>query len=278
VLIRTVPRSTAVPLLIVWNVLLVLSGLGVFATLAGCAASLADPSAPVPVRVAGFVASLAWSLPFALVIAGRTRWLRTRGIYESYACLREAVSASFSRPAVGPPESEELLRWLERHNLQSATFATVYEYARGRRQSAPEGEEEFRWLADVMYRLLASNLHRTTTHVRGAYHPARALGITLIAVTAAAAGAATLAWALGPVGDLRAPGLTAAGLCTAMGVGLAMRRRWAVDLTLVALICGEAALVSAIAHGRVPADAAMLALVPVWTAIYLYRRRHWFER
>jgi hypothetical protein len=267
-----------VPLLIVWNVLLVLSGLGVFATLAGAGAWLTDTAAPMPVRIAGVLGSLAWSLPFALVLVGRTRWLRTRGIYESYACLREAVSASFRRPAVGTPESEELLRWLETHNLESATFATVYEYARRRRQTAPQGEQEFRWVADVMFRLLASDLHRTTTHVRGPYHPARTLGITLIAATAAAVGAATLAWALGPVGDLRVPGFTAAALCGAMAGGLFLRRRWAVDLTLMALVCGEVALVSALADGRLPSNAAVLAMLPVWSAIYLYRRRLWFQR
>jgi hypothetical protein len=38
------------------------------------------------------------------------------------------------------------------------------------------------------------------------------------------------------------------------------------------------ALLSALADGRLPANAAVLALAPVWTAIYLYRRRGWFER
>lgn len=266
------------PLLVVWNVLLVLSGLGVFATLAGSTQALTDASAPLPARIAGVLLSLAWSLPFAGVMAARTRWLRTRGIYESYACLREAVSASFRRPQVPRPESEQLLRWLETHNLQTATFATVYEYARGRRDKAPEGEQEFRWVADVMYRLLASDLHRATTHVRGPYHPARTLGITLIAAMAAAVGTATFAWALGAEGEVRTPGLTAAALCTIMAAGLFLRRRWAVDLTLVALGCGEVALVAALADGRVPANAALVALVPVWTAIYLYRRRGWFER
>ncbi|MDB4951239.1 MAG: hypothetical protein JWM27_3888 [Gemmatimonadetes bacterium] len=255
-----------------------LTGLGVFATLTGAALALSDAAASLGQRVAAFVVSLAWSVPFALVMAGRTRWLRTRGIYQSYACLREAVSASFARPAVAPPESEALLRWLETHNLQRATFLTVYEYAQERREAGPEGEREFRWVAEIMYRLLASDLHRHTAHVREAYHPGRSLGITLIAAVALAGGAATLAWALGPVGGLQRPGVTAAILCLAMGVGLLLRRRWAVDLSLAALLCGELALLSEMLTGQLPEWTGLFAFLPIWTALYLFRRRHWFER
>ena len=262
-------------LLIFWNVLLVLSGLGVFATVAGCAASLAD-SAPPAVRVAAFFASLAWSVPFALVMLARTRWLRTRGIYESYGCLREAVSASFRRPSVAAPDSEALLHWLETHGLQRATFPTVYEYARGRRRAAPEGEQEFRWVAEMMYRLLASDLHHHTAHVRGPYHPRRTLGISLIGAAGLVLGAASLVWALGPVGEARIAALTAGGLAIAIGVGVSMRLRWALHLALVALGCGTLSLLSLLATERLPASGVLLPLLTVAAAVHLFRRRAWF--
>jgi hypothetical protein len=271
----SVRPAAPVPLLVVWNVLLVLSGLGVFATVTGCAASLAG-GAPAAVRVEHFAAALTWSLPFALVMLGRTRWLRTRGIYESYACLREAVSASFHRPRVATPDSEELLHWLETHGLQRATFPTVYEYARGRRQAAPDGEREFRWVAEMMYRLLASDLHRHTAHVRGPYHPSRTLGISLIGAAGIVLGIAAFVWALGPVQGPRATGFAAAVLCTAIGAGVAMRLKWALHLALVALGCGALALMSLLATERLPASGAVLPLLAAAAAMHLFRRREWF--
>ena len=218
----------------------------------------------------------------ALIV--RTWWYRTRGIYISWRCFNEAIVAAIGRPPLSFEEVKALGTYSLERQVPGAPLDNLYHVARSRRHESPEAEDEFRRVADLLYRLYA-NVHQVSQHtILTRYRPqdyrlGAAFGWlwTLCGVTVLGFG--VLAGGVAPPTRLI---LAAAGAWGAsVGVGLARRWHWALLQGVLFLILVEAASVYTALTPRADELAGFIVpgmYIPPLIGFYLYRRRHWFLR
>ena len=215
----------------------------------------------------------------ALALALRARWYEQHAIYRSWSGLLEAMHASLWRPPLAREELEELRRYTSERHLEGVPVRELYEDARGRRGTAPAAEAEFRWLADLLFRYV-TNVHHVSAHtILTDYTPSRYRAGAFLAAGWALAGAALLlaGAVLIDAANLRVLAGALGCWTLVVGVGLYRRWRWALLQALAGLLLGEGLLVYCAVAGRLTNPAWGLAFyVPLFSGIYLFRRRRWF--
>jgi hypothetical protein len=215
----------------------------------------------------------------ALALALRARWYEQHAIYRSWPGLLEAMHASLWRPPLAREELEELRRYTTERHLEGVSVRELYEDARHRRGTTPAAEQEFRWLADLLFRYV-TNVHHVSAHtILTDYTPSRYRAGTLLALgwTLAGAGMVVVAVAALDASGPRVLGATLGCWTFVVGVGLYRRWRWALWQALAGLVLLEGVLVYGAIAGRLGDPAWALAFyVPLFSGIYLFRRRRWF--
>jgi hypothetical protein len=75
----------------------------------------------------------------------------------------EAVHASLGRVPLFRDELEELRRFALERDLADAPLKALYETAQRRRRDGADAEQEFRWLANLVFRFV-TNVHHVSAH------------------------------------------------------------------------------------------------------------------
>jgi hypothetical protein len=215
----------------------------------------------------------------ALALALRARWYEQHAIYRSWSGLLEAMHASLWRPPLAREELEELRRYTAERHLEGVAVRELYEHARDRRGSAPAAEQEFRWLADLLFRYV-TNVHHVSAHtILTDYTPTRYRAGALLALGWGLAGAAMAVAGVAVMHGSAMRVLAGALGCwtIVVSIGLYRRWRWALVQALAGLALVEGLLVYLAVAGRLAHPAWGLAFyVPLFSGIYLFRRRRWF--
>jgi len=200
-------------------------------------------------------------------------------IYHSWRGIIEAIQGSLGRLVLTAGEIGELRAFAQDHGLADAPLYELYEWARARRSEGPEAEREFRWLAELICRFL-TNVHHVSSHTVLADYSPESFRVARVLAGAWSAGAVGLVvWAAAAGGDILTRLLV--GLigvwAVIIGVGLLRRWRWALRQALGALAALEVLTWYVLVSGCAQSGFWVLGLyVPLFTGIYLYRRRHWF--
>lgn len=221
---------------------------------------------------------------FLFTLTLRTWWYRTRGIFVSWRCFVEALHATIGRPPLTREDIATLVQYSNERQAPDARLANLYQVAFSRRHESEDAEEEFRGIADLLFRYL-SNVHQVSQHtILTEYRPEQYRTGAVFGWLWAACGLGAIIAGL-VLGGIAAPGrvmLVAGGIWgVSVGVGLARRWRWALPQGVLFLILVEAA---SFYFATSPESDHLAALilpgfyVPLFMGIYLYRRRAWFWR
>lgn len=220
---------------------------------------------------------------FVGVLVFRSKWYRTRGIFVSWPCFLEAVSAAIGRPPFSRDELDALLKYAAERQDPTEPIANLYHVAYRRRRDDPEAELEFIWLANVLYKYV-SNVHQVSQHtILKEYAPARyrigaVFGWVWVAVGICGAITGLLVPGLSPA--VRTIIAAGGGWGLSIGVGLTRRWHWALLQGLLFLVAVETVSFYLIVTRKSDEPSGFLLLgvyVPVFLALYLYRRRAWFS-
>jgi hypothetical protein len=262
-----------------WYLVLLGTGLAGLAGTLLIGFALLDRTLASPESLLYTIAGLGLVALLALALALRARWYERHAIYRSWDGLVEAMHASLRRPPLARDELEELRRYAAERHLEGAPVRDLYEDARRRRAGSPSTEQEFRWLAELLFRYV-TNVHHVSAHtILTDYAPDRYRAGAMLALGWAAAGIVLLGaaaiWMEGPQRRL----LSAAAGCWTfvVGIGLHRRWRWALQQALAGLVLAEVTLIYLSATGWLSGPLWGLAFyVPLFSGVYLFRRRRWF--
>ena len=211
----------------------------------------------------------------ALYLAAALWWtvrlerLLAHGLYDSFHTLERAVWARLGRLRVREEDVLVLRAYVEGRGLsERVTLAEIYEHARERRGADALAEDEFRGVADAVYRFLVVHRHDVTDAMLRDLLPRAALFVAALALLGGAA-AALLAAGTGTAAE-RAARLTVGGYLLALARG--------VDVGQVAALWQGLAVAAAAALWVLHAGSAGLLALPLAFACMLWYGRRAPER
>lgn len=278
-MLGTPERGRFAAVRLAWSTVLVVTGLGGLSGALLIAAAFLDhtltPGDALRFTLVGF----GLLLILVLTAAARARWYENHAIYRSWRDLMEAVHASLGRVPLFHDELEELRRFALERDLADAPLKALYEMAQRRRRDGDEAEQEFRWLANLIFRFV-TNVHHVSAHTSLASFTPQGyrVGYVIAGGFLCAGLGLVAAGAIGPWGGEGRVALAAGGLWSVcVGVGLWRRWRWGWWQAFALLMLAEASLTWAAVEHRLQDPAWGVALyVPLLAALYLFRHRRWF--
>lgn len=291
---------------VLWNTLLVLTGVTCFAGLmiVIAAAGLDRALAPAD-RLPRALVGMSLCAPFLVVFSLRTLWLRRVGVTRSFADLREAVLASVSSPPLTLYDLDWLNAYATRMSLGIPTISArpfeealelepaairatrpawdsaleqVYQCAWQRRHQDETAAAEFARVADIAFRFLAADTHVRERTEPGPYHPDRFFVGRVSAAVFLLSGLLLIAQGIfGPV-RLMLTCVLAGVLALLVAAGIFSRWRWALFYAIGSLALAQLAIIYLLGLEALPRwIPSVVYPIPVYFGLYLYRRRRWFQ-
>jgi hypothetical protein len=278
-MLGTLGRDRFAAVRLAWGAVLVVTGVAGLSGALLIAAALLDrtltPGDALRFTLTGF----GLLLVLVLTAAARARWYENHAIYRSWRDLMEAVHASLGRVPLFRDELEELRRFALERDLADAPLKALYETAQRRRRDGADAEQEFRWLANLVFRFV-TNVHHVSAHTSlASFTPRGYRAGYVIAGGFICSGLGLLAvGAIGLWGGESRVALAAGGLWSmCVGTGLWRRWRWGWWQAFAFLVLAEASLIWAAARHLLQDPAWGVALsVPLVLGLYLFRHRRWF--